>query len=57
MVLTLKMISKLPFTCIYIILLLCTGLLLIIIVILIVAVAIVVVIVPYDELHAILLVK
>ena len=57
MVLTLKMISKLPFTCIYIILLLCTVLLLIIIVILIVAVAIVVVIVPYDELHAILLVK
>ena len=50
------MISKLKFTCIYILLVPCSEILLLIIVILIVAV-VVAVIVPFDERHTIILVK
>ena len=50
------MISKLKFTCIYILLVPCSEILLLIIVILIVAV-VVAVIVPFDEWHTIILVK
>ena len=49
MVVMLKMISKLKFTCIYILLVPCSEVLLIIIVILIVAVVVAVVIVPFDK--------
>ena len=51
------MISKLKFTCIYILLVPCSEVLLIIIVILIVAVVVAIVIVPFDEWHTIILVK
>ena len=48
-VLVLKMISKLQFTCIYILLVPCTYLFLIIIIIVIVVVVVIVVIVPFNE--------